>query len=255
MNDFTGTGTPLSANGFATALNQLGCKAEALWSVLATETSGCGYMDDRRPKILFERHIFHRLTSGQFDAQDPDISAPTPGGYGPAGAHQYDRLQAAILLNETAALQSASWGLGQILGTNFAAAGYANVQDMVDAFVGAEDAQLAGMASFIAGSAMKAAITAQNWASFARLYNGPDYAANNYDGHLASYYAGYVAHGCPDIGIREVQILLNYQGYAVTIDGQFGPETGSALAQFRAKMGLAGGDGPPDPPTLDKLGG
>jgi hypothetical protein len=42
-----------------------------------------------------------------------------PGCYGPRGASQYDRLNRAILKDRTAALQSASWGLGQIMGMNF----------------------------------------------------------------------------------------------------------------------------------------
>jgi len=80
-----------------------------IWSVLGVETSGCGFLPDRWPKLLFERHIFHRLTGGRFDAEDPDVSQPTPGGYGRSGAHQYNRLAAAaIALNRGAALQSAS---------------------------------------------------------------------------------------------------------------------------------------------------
>ncbi|MBV8934659.1 MAG: hypothetical protein JO095_02470 [Alphaproteobacteria bacterium] len=38
--------------------------------------------------MLFERHIFHGLSEGRFDAEDPDVSQPTIGGSGPGGAHQ-----------------------------------------------------------------------------------------------------------------------------------------------------------------------
>jgi len=37
--------------------------------------------------MLFERQIFHRLSDGRFDAEGPDVSQPTIGGYGPGGAH------------------------------------------------------------------------------------------------------------------------------------------------------------------------
>src|SRR5437764_10425590 len=109
---FQGDSQALSRTGLDSVANRVGVQAAEIWTVLAVETSGCGYLPDRRPQILFERHIFHRLTNGQFD--DGDISDPTPGGYGPPGAHQYDRLARAIAKNRNAALQSASWGVAQI---------------------------------------------------------------------------------------------------------------------------------------------
>jgi hypothetical protein len=42
-----------------------------IWAVFSVETSGCGFLTDRRPKILFERHIFSHLTNGRYDAQNP----------------------------------------------------------------------------------------------------------------------------------------------------------------------------------------
>src|SRR5579872_6432750 len=104
---FQGTAFALSSDGLANVAGSLGVFAPEIWTVLAVETSGCGYLPDRRPLILFERHIFHRLTNGQCDA-DNDISNSTPGGYGPSGAHQFDRLAKAIDNDRTAALQSAS---------------------------------------------------------------------------------------------------------------------------------------------------
>src|ERR1700691_1336114 len=107
MTDFVGPGQPLSSAGFAAATAINAIEDAALWAVLSVETSGCGYLPDRRPKILFERHIFSKLTQGRYDSVAPDISAPTPGGYGDLGANQYSRLGAAIQLDSEAALQSA----------------------------------------------------------------------------------------------------------------------------------------------------
>src|ERR1700751_4946349 len=133
--NFANTGGPMSNAGISSACATLGTKAPELWSIISVETSGCGFLPDRRPKILFERHIFHRLTTGKYDADDPDISQPTAGGYGRGGAHQYDRLAAAMVLDRSAALRSASWGLGQIMGENFSSAGFADVEGMVSAMV------------------------------------------------------------------------------------------------------------------------
>lgn len=254
MIDFTGPGTPLDKDAFDAATAKLGCDAPTLWALLHVETLGCGYQPDRKPKILFERHIFHRLTGGKYDAQAPDISQPTAGGYGAAGAHQYDRLAAALALDETAALSSASWGLGQIMGGNHAAAGYATVQDMVAAFVGNEAAQLEGMAAFIAASNLAGDVASGNWAAYALHYNGQDYAKNQYDSRLATAHQTYVNHGCPDLAVRAAQIMLSYLPayHPGLIDGLMGDTTAAALRQYQADKGLPQ-TGLPDEATLTAL--
>lgn len=253
MEEFTGKGTPLSTDGFDAALGVLGAPHESLWAVLSVETSGCGYLADRRPKILFERHYFHRLTHGRFDRTNPDISAPTAGGYGEGGAHQYERLAAAIALDRDSALRSASWGIGQIMGANFDAAGFGSAEEMVAAFVTGEDAQLAGMARFMAHEGMKPALSAGKWATLARMYNGKDYAKHRYDEKLGTYYTRFKAHGCPDIIVRAVQAYLTYKGDDPGgIDGILGQQTTDALKAFQAANGLPA-DGKPTDETLAKL--
>src|SRR6185437_13461438 len=134
---FQGNAAALSSGGLAQVSASLGVYAAEICTVLAVETSGCGYLPDRRPQILFERHIFHRLTKGQYE--DGDISDSSPGGYGRRGAQQYERLERAINKDRAAALQSASWGIGQIMGMNYARAGFRNVEDMVAAMSDSED--------------------------------------------------------------------------------------------------------------------
>lgn len=239
MDNFTGPGTPFDLGAFQGASGNIGCAAESLWALVNVETLGCGYLPDRRPKILFERHIFHRLTNGQYDAQAPDVSQPTPGGYGAGGANQYTRLAVALALDETAALSAASWGLGQILGTNFGLLGYATVQAMVADFVAGEGAQLAGMAAFIVKSNIAGDVASQNWAGYAAVYNGPNYAENQYDTKLAAAHQRYVDNGCPDINLRAAQVYLNYLGYDTGgIDGILGPRTAAALTQYQQSASL-----------------
>ena len=103
------------------------------------ETSGCGFLPDRRPRILFGRHWFSKLTKRQFDASHPDISNPVAGGYGPRGASQYQRLERAIALDRVAALRSATGGLGQVVGFNVEDVGFANVDALVAAGVESEE--------------------------------------------------------------------------------------------------------------------
>jgi hypothetical protein len=74
---FEGAGKPLSDAGLARAANELGVQLPALWAVMTVETKGCGFLADRRPQILFERHVFRKRTNGRFDAAAPDLSNPT----------------------------------------------------------------------------------------------------------------------------------------------------------------------------------
>jgi hypothetical protein len=237
---FQQDGTPLSSAGLTSACQAAGVEGPELWSVLSVETSGCGYLADRRPKILFERHVFHRLTGGKFDADDPDVSNAVPGGYGLPGAHQYDRLAAAIRFDRDAALRSASWGLGQTMGENFVNAGFTSIDDMANAMVLGEDNQLRAMGAFIAASGMTASLVAHQWTQFARAYNGPDFAAHNYDGLLEQAYQRCASGGMPSLQVRRVQMMLRYNGSFVgNADGELGSKTEAAIRQFQASRGLA----------------
>src|SRR5258706_215377 len=102
--EFVGQTRPLSTEGITAATDTLSVAPAEVWTVMAVETKGCGFLPDRRPQILYERHIFHRLTGGRFD--DGDISFSSSGGYGPGGAHQYERLSRAIAFDRNAGLQS-----------------------------------------------------------------------------------------------------------------------------------------------------
>ena len=234
---FQGTAWALSTDGLASVAGSLGVHAPEVWTVLAVETGGCGYLADRRPQILYERHIFHRLTHGQYD--DGDISSPAPGGYGATGAHQYDRLNLAITKDRSAALQSASWGIGQIMGENFLAAGFQNVEDMVVAASRSEDQQLEAFASFLINTKLKASLQAHDWTSFARGYNGPNYVVNRYDVRLNAEYQKYLSGPLPDISVRAAQLYLTYLGFHPgSADGIAGQRTLSALMQFQAQADL-----------------
>lgn len=93
------------------------------------------------------------------------------------------------MLDEPAALKSASWGLFQILGENHAAVGHATVQAFVDAMMLRRSEHLKAFAHFVAANpTMKKAIRDKDWAVFARAYNGPGHATNDYDGRMPRAY-------------------------------------------------------------------
>lgn len=237
MLPFQGTGWALSSAGMNAAAATVAVTAAEIWTVIAVETSGCGFLADRRPKILFERHVFHRLTRGQFD--DGDISDPTPGGYGARGAAQFDRLARAVALDRDAALQSASWGMGQIMGENYRIAGYPDVETMVAAMCDSEDIQLGAMARFLTATTLDKALRQHHWTKFARGYNGPAYKQNNYDKKLEDAYAKFSIGKVPDLDVRGTQLYLSYLGFDPgPVDGKLGPRTLRALQSFQSSRGL-----------------
>jgi hypothetical protein len=241
---FTGRGTPLTDADVNAAITALVCDAASLWALVAVETSGFGYLADRRPQILFERHIFHGRTKGRYSAAHPDISNPHPGGYA-GGPAEYDRLYRAIALDETAALESASWGLGQIMGYQARPLGYGSVITMVAAMVDTEAAQLGALVRFITrNEPLSHAFRAKSWPLVAELYNGPDYARHHYDARLAHYHALYAAGpDLPDIDLRTAQACLTYLGFPTHgIDGLPGIATRVALLTYReARRMVPGG--------------
>lgn len=231
MMEFYGAAVPMTRDGLRQASNLLRCDAAAVLAVIDVETDGCGFLPDRRLRMLFERHVFRRETVGRFDQVAPDLSGPAPGGYGAAGANQYDRLARAMALDEAAALRSASWGLGQVMGFNAEPAGYDDAAEMVVAFVNSENAQIVAMAKFICHQRLDAALRLHKWADFARGYNGPGYWQHSYDGRLEAAHSRHVNGRPVDMDLRAAQVRLMFAGlYRGRIDGLSGPLTSAALA-------------------------
>lgn len=168
----------------------IGVGEDEVHAVLDVEAAGSGFDSAGRPKMLYEPHLFYRNLSGgkrdQAVAAGLAYAAWKPGGY---PKDSYPRLTRAMEIDETAALKSCSWGLGQILGSNHVAAGYATPQLMVERFCESEAEQLSAMIRFIKANKLDDDLRRHDWAGFARGYNGPQYAVHNYHGKLAAAYA------------------------------------------------------------------
>ncbi len=235
--DFKGTSLALTDNGMSAVSDRLSVAAPEVWAVLTVETKGCGFLSDRRPSILFERHIFSKLTNRQFDICD--VSNPQSGGYGPSGTHQYDRLADAVGRNRSAALQSASWGMAQIMGENFAAAGFPDVETMVSTMCAAEDAQLAAFAAFLKSTRLDQPLRSHNWTALAKGYNGSNFAENQYDVKLASAFEKFSAGPLPDLKVRAAQVYLTFAGFQPgAVDGVLGQRTQTALTSYQQRKSL-----------------
>ena len=170
-----------SEAAFQHAADALKCNVAAIKAIAKIEAGAYGaFLDSGEPVILFERHKFHRHTGGRFDKSHPDLSRKVGGGYGKV-SEQHAKLARAAALDRDAALKSASWGLFQILGENFEQAGHSTLQSFINAMYRDVDDHLAALVCFIqADSRLLRAIRAEDFDTFARIYNGRDYWKSHY---------------------------------------------------------------------------
>jgi len=164
---------------------RLGCSVEQINAVAKVESSGGGFDNSGRPKILFERHWFHRLTSGKWSPSS--FSNPTYGGYSESS---WGKLSDACGRNPDAAFSSASWGKFQVMGGHWKALGYPSAYAMAWTAVQSEADHYEMLVRYIETFGLKGPLRALSRDSeacraFARGYNGAAYARNNYHGKLA----------------------------------------------------------------------
>jgi len=176
----------------------------SVYAVNEVESKGNGFLPNGKPVILFERHIMYRQLAtprheddnpeelkrhaDQLAAANPAIVNPKPGGYA-GGTAEHQRLSHARLIDDAAALESASWGAFQTMGFHWQRLGYASVQAFVEDMHAGESQQFAAFVRFIqTDHVLHKALKDRKWAEFAKLYNGPDYQRNLYDTKLQRAY-------------------------------------------------------------------
>lgn len=210
--DFLGgyTGEKITDADYDAAARELGCEVEVIKSIAKQETGklealGLGAFDkSNRPTILYERHIFSRVTAGAYDTKHPDLSSVKEYLAGTAknkdgqkyddGAHyglfswQYKKLAKASQLNKEAAIQACSWGKFQVLGINYQLCGFSSAVAFAKAMCKSEKEHLNVMVSFCKGNKLETALKSRNWQAIAKTYNGPKYKKNKYDTELEAHY-------------------------------------------------------------------
>jgi peptidoglycan hydrolase-like protein with peptidoglycan-binding domain len=242
--EFSGNPASLTAHDFERAAKEIGCTVAAVRAVAEVESRG-GFLSDGRPRILFERHKFHKFTDGRFSAQHSHISWPGSGGYR-GDAKEYLRLHEAIALDRKAALKSASWGAFQLMGFHHASLGFDDVEDFVASMVSGEGAQLDAFVAFIRVNGLADELRRLDWAGFAAGYNGPAFRKNNYDEKMAKAYEKFITGGARTdnptpilrMGDRGPAVLHLQELLGLELDGQFGPTTKAAVVAFQVSREL-----------------
>lgn len=189
--------TARGASDVADIAARLNVDEPAFTAVLQVETGGNGFIGDGRPRILLERHyVWARTSPAQRVLLGASECNPTPGGYAKGAdadaraAGEWVRFErVAAVCGDAVAAQCCSWGIGQVMGANYGVCGFTDAAGLMFASALNEYAQLDVMARFIgAQPGMLGALRAHQWAAFARAYNGPNFAINQYDTKLSDAY-------------------------------------------------------------------
>jgi uncharacterized protein YgiM (DUF1202 family) len=171
-------------------------------AVLAVESGGRAFSANGRMIIRFENHLFYQYwgrnnqeifnryftfsdgKSWEGHAWRSSADQPFREFHG-SQLTEWQVLDFAASLDDTAAKMSISMGGPQILGMNHRRIGYASVQDMFRAFQSSERSQILGLFDFIkADTNMLRALRSKDYPVVAAGYNGTG---------QAGYYAGLIA--------------------------------------------------------------
>lgn len=175
--------TPAEIEAFAA---EIGCTAKQLSAIATVESAGGGFDTHGRPKLLFERHYFYRLTQGAHGITS--YSNPHGGGY---SEDSWEKLGLAAGKDPDAAFASASWGKFQIMGAHWNLLGFSSSLGMAYQMSRSEAGHYSALVHFIRANHMEGKVKALSTdpatcVAFAKAYNGPGYKQNRYDEKLAA---------------------------------------------------------------------
>lgn len=189
--------------------SSLGISSAAAAAVLKCESGGAGFHRTSGKMIIrFENHIFwdqwgsrnadrfrehFRFSSGQrwtghtFRRSATDAWSSFHGNQ----AKEWQVLELARGMDDTAALKSISMGAAQVMGFNHRTLGYTSVQEMFDSMAVSLPAQLDGMFAYIeASNTCMTGLRRGDYVQFARGYNGPG-QAEHYGALISAAAAAY----------------------------------------------------------------
>lgn len=251
-----------------------------LLAVIEVESDGVSYATVnhkslgkqlREPLIRWEGHYFDKRlgANSRAIARKQGLADPKAGGIKNPSS-QEDRWNKlfwpAYDINEQAAIESASYGVGQVMGAHWDKLGYSSAQHLLDSVRSSLGAQVYLMVAYIVVFGLLDELQRGDFQGFARGYNGPNFRKYKYDTKMkaaAKKYAQYDANeddtaavstfagvpvldakkaakaasmlrmGTEGAKVRELQSLLRRAGYAIDIDGDFGVATKRAVEGFQ----------------------
>lgn len=165
--------------------SRLGCTLKQIKAVSVVESAGSGFDNKGRPKILFERHLFHRLTGGKWSPSA--FSNEHSGGY---SEDSWMKLGMACAKDPDAAFSACSWGKFQVLGAHWSKLGYDSPYALAHSCVEDEAAHYELLVRYVLKFDLVDAMRSlsgnpEDCRAFAKGYNGPGYRKYAYHEKLA----------------------------------------------------------------------
>ncbi len=158
---------------------EFGIEVAVVKAVAEVESAG------KAGQCLMEPHLFSRYTQGKYDVSHPQLSSKK------WNKKLYktnkSNYETALKLDRKACMLSTSYGVYQILGSNFALCRCDSLEDFVKRIEAGEDNTL--FFNFIKHRGLVQYLKNKEWDKFAALYNGPSYKQNKYAEKLAKAYA------------------------------------------------------------------
>lgn len=187
----------LTEDDYREVAEELGVEVAAIKAVVDIETgrTHTGFWAPGKPLINFDLSVYrkiaprHGVSMTEARRRYPVIfNKPNVKKYGSQQAAQQARLDAAISIDETSALESVFWGMFQIGGFNWKKCGTKSVNEFVNRMSRSERDQLELFAEFCKNNNLVKYIKNKNWAAFSLRYNGPSYKSRGYDTKMAAAY-------------------------------------------------------------------
>lgn len=190
----------LTEADFERAAKRLGVEVAAIKAVADIEAGVThnGFFAPEKPLINFDLTMFRRFAQshgiklGNYTKSHPVVfSRPNTKKYGSTQAGQQARLEAAMSIDSLAAMEGTFWGMFQIGGFNWKKCGASSPQDFMQRMARSEGDQLDMFANFILDNKLEVPLRKKDWATFARIYNGPSYKQRGYHTRMAAAYRKY----------------------------------------------------------------
>lgn len=172
--------------------NRLGASRKQVQAVAKVESNGGGWNDQGQPKALYERHYAWR----RLRIKIPFLSDPAPGGYTLDADRDgindsWEKLADMAMRDPVVAFESASFGKFQIMGAHWKALNYTGPVEMAWSLRDSEANHYDMLSRFIVANNMLADLrrlstNPADCVGFARKYNGPAFAKNQYHHKLAA---------------------------------------------------------------------
>lgn len=218
------------------------------------------------PAVRPEAHKFYDRLNGakRKKAVAAGLANPRAGAIKVPGswAAVYDVVERMVAIDRSAAYESCSWGVGQVMGFHWQRLGYPSVEALVKScqtVEGQVDCMVRYVEEFkLRDELLQGGSSAASWKAFAKAYNGPAGVSRGYHKLMAAAYKRYAGKSPTTAGGSDEEVLLIQKKlkaagyYAGSLDGISGPKTVAAIRNFQKDQGLVV-DGKFGPKTRDAL--